>query len=220
MFSGDDVEKKVSVLSGGERARLAMAGLLLRPFNLLILDEPTNHLDIPSKEVLKDALMQYDGALIVVSHDRDFLEGLTDRTLEFRDKKLHNHMGDVKAFLEKRQLDNMREVELRQKKQKAAAATPIVTKSAKPELTYEERKELQKNKKKLERSVQNTERKIERLESDVEKWEAKMADSSFYNQPDADAQIAKYKKVQADLEVVMEEWEDAQMALEEFLENN
>ena len=102
-------------------------------------------MDIPSKEVLKDALMQYDGALIVVSHDRDFLEGLTDRTLEFRDKKLHNHMGDVKAFLEKRQLDNMREVELRQKKQKAVSSTRLLLRRvAKPELTYEERKELQR----------------------------------------------------------------------------
>lgn len=220
MFSGDDVEKKVSVLSGGERARLAMAGLLLRPFNLLILDEPTNHLDIPSKEVLKEALMKYDGALIVVSHDRDFLEGLTDRTLEFRDKKLHNYIGDVKMFLEKRQLDNMREVELRQKKQKAVAAQSVVTNNPKPELTYEERKELEKNRKKLERSVQNTERKIDRLESDIKKWETKMADSNFYGQSDSDAQIAKYKKVKTDLEIVMEEWEEAQMKLEEFLENN
>ncbi len=220
MFSGDDVEKKVSVLSGGERARLAMAGLLLRPFNLLILDEPTNHLDIPSKEVLKEALMKYDGALIVVSHDRDFLEGLTDRTLEFRDQKLHNYMGDVKMFLEKRQLDNMREVELRQKKQKSAAAKPAFVNVAKPELTYEERKELEKNRKKLERNVQNTERKIERLEVDVEKWEVKMADPNFYSQSDSDVQIAKYKKVQGELEVVMEEWEEAQMVLEKFLESN
>ena len=220
MFSGDDVEKKVSVLSGGERARLAMACLLLKPFNLLILDEPTNHLDIPSKEVLKEALMKYDGALIVVSHDRDFLEGLTDRTLEFRDKKLYDYIGDVKAFLEKRQLDNMREVELRQKKQKAAVAKAkaVAVNTPKPELTYEERKELQKKKKKLERNVQNTERKIERLEEEVEKWEIKMADPNFYSQSDSDAQIAKYKKVQADLETVMEEWEEAQMALEEFLE--
>lgn len=218
MFSGDDVEKKVSVLSGGERARLAMACLLLKPFNLLILDEPTNHLDIPSKEVLKEALMQYDGALIVVSHDRDFLEGLTDRTLEFRDKKLYNYIGDVKAFLEKRQLDNMREVELRQKKQKAEEAKVIVSNSETTELTYEERKEQQKQQKKLERNVQNIERKIEKLETEVEKWQAKMADASFYNQPDADAQIAKYKKAQADLETVMEEWEEAQMVLEEFLE--
>lgn len=212
MFSGEDVEKKVSVLSGGERARLALACLLLRPVNLLILDEPTNHLDIPSKEVLKEALLRYDGALIVVSHDRDFLEGLTDRTLEFRDKQLFNYIGDVKAFLDKRKLDNMREVELRQKK------TEKVKKSDNT-LSYEERKEQQKARKKLERKVQNVERKIERLETEVEKWEAKMADADFYNQPDAEAQMAKYHKAQADLEATMEEWEEAQMELEEFLED-
>ena len=186
----------------------------------MILDEPTNHLDLKSKDVLKEALLSFDGTLILVSHDRDFLEGLTDRTLEFRDKKLHNYIGDVKMFLEKRQLDNMREVELRQKKQKAVAAQSVVTNSPKPELTYEERKELEKNRKKLERSVQNTERKIDRLESDIKKWETKMADSNFYGQSDSDAQIAKYKKVKTDLETVMEEWEEAQMKLEEFLENN
>ena len=116
MFSGEDVDKKVSVLSGGERARLAMACLLLRPFNLLVLDEPTNHLDMLSKEVLKEALLQYDGTMVVVSHDRDFLSGLTDRTLEFRDHKLFEYLGDVNYFLDKRELDNMRAVEKNQKK--------------------------------------------------------------------------------------------------------
>ena len=123
MFSGEDVDKKVSVLSGGERARLAMASLLLKPFNLLVLDEPTNHLDIISKEVLKQALQDYDGTLIVVSHDRDFLADLTNRTIEFRDHKLHHHIGDVNAFLEKRQLDNMREVELSTPKQTEEASS-------------------------------------------------------------------------------------------------
>jgi ATP-binding cassette, subfamily F, member 3 len=223
MFSGDDVEKKVSVLSGGERARLAMASLLLHPFNLLILDEPTNHLDIQSKEVLKEALMQYDGALIVVSHDRDFLEGLTDRTLEFRDQQLYNYIGDVQAFLEKRQLDNMREVELREKKQVQVAAKTaeaiIVAKAPARELSFEERKELQKDKKKFERNVQNLERKIEKLEDDVAKWEAKMDDPSFYVQSDSDAQIEKYNRAKVDLETVMQEWEEAQMELEAFMES-
>ncbi len=116
LFSGEDVDKKVSVLSGGERARLALACMLLKPFNLLVLDEPTNHLDIISKDVLKQSLMEYEGTLIVVSHDRDFLEGLTTRTIEFRDKKLYEHIGDVNAFLEKRKMDNMRQVELQKEK--------------------------------------------------------------------------------------------------------
>ena len=108
LFSGSDAEKKVSVLSGGERARLALACLLLNPFNLLVLDEPTNHLDMLSKDVLKKALLEYDGTLIVVSHDREFLQGLTEKTLEFRDRKLFEYLGDVNFFLEKRDLQNMR----------------------------------------------------------------------------------------------------------------
>ena len=117
MFSGEDADKKVSVLSGGEKARLALACLLLKPINLLVLDEPTNHLDILTKEVLKKAVQEYDGSLIVVSHDRDFLKDLTTRTIEFRDKKLYEHIGDVNAFLEKRAMNNMREVEMRTKNQ-------------------------------------------------------------------------------------------------------
>jgi ATP-binding cassette, subfamily F, member 3 len=107
LFSGSDAEKKVSVLSGGERARLALACLLLNPFNLLVLDEPTNHLDMLSKDVLKKALLEYDGTLIVVSHDREFLQGLTEKTLEFRDRKLFEYLGDVNFFLEKRDLQKM-----------------------------------------------------------------------------------------------------------------
>lgn len=211
MFRGEDVDKKVSVLSGGERARLAMACLLLKPINLLILDEPTNHLDITSKEVLKSAIMEYEGALIVVSHDRDFLEGLTDRTLEFRDKKLYDYIGDVKAFLDKRQLDNMREVELRQKAKKEAAAAPTPQ-----ERSPEDQKAWAKEKKKRERKVQNAERKIEQLEENVQAWELKMADPEFYNLPDAQAQIEKYKTAQSELEAAMEAWETAQMELEEL----
>lgn len=216
MFRGEDVDKKVSVLSGGERARLALACLLLRPVNLLILDEPTNHLDIPSKDVLKNALMEYDGALIVVSHDRDFLEGLTTRTLEFRDQKLFNYIGDVKAFLEKRQLENMREVELRQKKTQVKKAAE---RSNDSQMSFEEQKEFEKKRKKLERKVQNSERSIERLEGEIEKWELKMADASFYTKPDSEKKIEKYKEKKSDLERIMEEWEEAQMELEEFLDN-
>lgn len=200
LFSGEDAEKKVSVLSGGERARLAMACLLLKPFNLLVLDEPTNHLDIISKDILKKALMDYDGTLVVVSHDRDFLGGLTNRTIEFRDKKLFNHIGDVNAFLEKRALDNMRQVELSTKnaaKEEEARSAPAV------ELSYEE-------KKRLTRAVQNAERKIERLEKDITKIELEMADASFYQSPKAEATMEKYKAKKKDLEFAMLEWEEAQ----------
>ena len=202
LFSGEDVDKKVSVLSGGERARLAMACLLLRPFNLLVLDEPTNHLDIISKDVLKQALNDYDGTLIVVSHDRDFLAGLTNRTIEFRDKQLYNYLGDVNYFLGKRSLDNMRAVETTTKN----AATGNTPKAS--TLSYEERK-------KLTRVVEKAERKVEQLEEKIGAMEEKMADPQFFEQPDASEQMKRYNQYKADLEAAMESWEEAQLALEE-----
>ena len=203
MFSGEDAEKKVSVLSGGERARLALACLLLRPFNLLVLDEPTNHLDMLSKEVLKNALMDYDGTMIVVSHDRDFLSGLTNRTLEFRDRQLHNYIGDVNAFLEKRQLDNMRQVEL---KELEKANREVET--SKVELSYEERKRLM-------RAVDRAEKKIGKLEEKIESFETKMADPNFFQQANAEQEMKQYSQLKKDLEQAMEEWEEAQMQLED-----
>lgn len=209
LFSGEDVDKKVSVLSGGERARLAMAALLLRPFNLLVLDEPTNHLDIISKDVLKQALLDYDGTLIVVSHDREFLAGLTDRTIEFRDKKLYNHLGDVNFFLEKRKMDNMREVELSKSNNIGTnQGTEDGEEAPKVELSYEERK-------KLTRSVSNAEKKVDRLESEIAKLEKQMADPDFFQKSDAQKTIDKHRQLQQDLEAAMEEWEEAQSKLDE-----
>jgi len=111
MFSGDDIDKKVKVLSGGERTRLAMIKLLLEPVNLLILDEPTNHLDIRTKDILKSALQDFDGTLILVSHDRDFLDGLADKVFEFGQQKITEHLGGINYFLEKKKLQNLKEVE-------------------------------------------------------------------------------------------------------------
>lgn len=203
MFSGEDAEKKVSVLSGGERARLALACLLLRPFNLLVLDEPTNHLDIISKDVLKHALNEYDGTLIVVSHDREFLTNLTNRTIEFRDKQLHEYIGDINAFLEKRRLDDMRDVEMRDKKSKAEAP--------KKTISYEDRK-------KLLRAISNAERKVERLEEEVADMEAKMAEAGFFERDDSAQFMQDYNDKKKELEEVMEEWEEAQMELDEYEE--
>ena len=202
MFSGEDAEKKVSVLSGGEKARMAMACLLLRPFNLLVLDEPTNHLDILSKDILKKALQDYDGTMIVVSHDRDFLEGLTNKTLEFRDKQLHTYLGDINFFLKKRAMDNMREVEMATKAKALEAQN-----EGKPELDYE-------TKKRLQRAVQNAERKIERLEEQIAEWDVKMATAEFYEQPDSQKQIEKYQDLKKDLDKAMADWEKAQAQLE------
>jgi len=210
LFSGEDVDKKVSVLSGGERARLALACLLLKPFNLLVLDEPTNHLDIISKEVLKKALIEYDGTLIVVSHDRDFLEGLTSTTIEFRDQQLYTHIGDVNAFLKKRKMDNMREVELQKSKN---TSTKAAAKTVAPKVLTKEEKEAQK---KLQRSVQYAERKIEKLEEQIAKFEEKMADSNFYGSAESDTVMAAYKQAKKDLDSAMEEWEALTLELEDY----
>lgn len=206
LFSGEDADKKVSVLSGGERARLAMAALLLRPFNLLVLDEPTNHLDIISKDVLKQALIDYDGTLIVVSHDREFLAGLTDRTIEFRDRKLYNHLGDVNFFLEKRKMDNMRQVEL-SKSNNTGSGEASEQEQPKIELSYEERK-------KLTRAVSNAEKKIDRIEEEIAKLETTMSDPEFYNQADATKTIKKHQDLKDSLDEAMEAWEEAQEQLD------
>ncbi len=202
MFTGDDSTKKVSVLSGGERARLALACLLLKPFNLLLLDEPTNHLDMISKEVLKEALMQYDGTLIVVSHDREFLAGLTNTTVEFRDQKLYEHLGDVNYFLEKRELDNMRDVELSTKVAATASSNGAIKNGD------------DKDRKKAERTVQTAEKRIADLEKQVATFEKDMANTNFYNRSDSQKVIDKYKSVQNELATEMEKWESALVELE------
>jgi ATP-binding cassette, subfamily F, member 3 len=202
MFTGDDHDKRVSVLSGGERARLAMACLLLKPFNLLLLDEPTNHLDMISKEVLKEALMQYDGTMIIVSHDRDFLRGLTNRTIEFRDKKLYEHLGDVDYFLHRRQLDDMRAVEM-----KTVVASNNSANQAKNPVFSED-------KKRFERVLQNAEKRISDLEKQIAELEKEMAKSDFYNRSDSQKTLDKYNGLKKDLAGEMEKWEEATMALE------
>ncbi len=206
LFSGEDAEKKVSVLSGGERARLALACLLLNPFNLLVLDEPTNHLDMISKEVLKKALTEYDGTLIVVSHDRDFLAGLTNTTIEFRDKQLHTYLGDVNYFLEKRSLDDMRAVEVQSKN----GGTPA--QNGYKVLSFEDRKRLNK-------AVTNAEKQVEKLEAALEEIAVQMAKANFYERSDAEKVMKQHKETQKALEVAMEAWEMAQLELEEYSES-
>lgn len=214
LFSGEDVDKKVSVLSGGERARLALACMLLRPINLLVLDEPTNHLDIRSKEVLKDAILRYDGTLIVVSHDRDFLEGLTDKVIEFNNKKLNLYLGDVKYFLKKRALDTFREVSLG-KVGKGKEQPSTTTKDTKPKL---EGKAYHQRLKQVTKDVQNAERKINRLEEDNKKIEQNMADVSIMGTTAYDELVLKYETNKKKLAETMEKWENASIELEE-LEN-
>ncbi len=209
MFSGEDADKKVSVLSGGERARLALACLLLKPFNLLLLDEPTNHLDMVSKEVLKEALMNYDGTLIVVSHDRDFLKGLANRTIEFRDKKLYEYLGDVNYFLEKRQLENMREVEMKTAITNGVSSDTRQNGAAKSGMNGET-----KDKKKIERTIQNSEKRISDLEKQIAQLEKEMAKDNFYHQKDSQKTIDKYNSLKKELDVEVEKWEMATMEFE------
>jgi ATP-binding cassette, subfamily F, member 3 len=210
MFTGEDQDKKVSVLSGGERARLALACLLLRPFNLLLLDEPTNHLDMISKEVLKEALMNYDGTLIVVSHDREFLEGMATRTIEFRDKKLYEYLGDINYFLEKRELDNMRDVELKvpNTDKYGVANAPI----SKPQNNGSQKSDV--DKKRMEKLIQNSEKRIADLEKQVADVEKLMSVDNFYNSKDAQKTLAQHANLKKELELEMSNWEMATMELE------
>lgn len=208
LFSGRDVDKRVSALSGGERARLALACMLLKPINFLVLDEPTNHLDMISKEVLKQAILDFEGTLLVVSHDREFLTDLTTRTIEFRDHKLYEYLGDVSYFLEKRRLDNMRQVEMRTAAPRLAPASNGNSAGGDDAgkggvaLSAEDRKNLQ-------RAVQKSEKRIEELESEIKKIETTMADPEFYTKPEANTVMKKYQDHKSELETVMTSWEQA-----------
>ena len=162
LFKGEDIDKKVSVLSGGERSRLALAKLMLEPYNLLILDEPTNHLDMYSKDILKQALMQYDGTLLVVSHDRYFLDGLTDEIYEFGNKKIKKHAGDINLFLKKKRLENLKSIEKKSEPVKNAEAQ-LYTSNNKE--IYIKRKELEKEIRKHTKKFKYVESKIEDLET-------------------------------------------------------
>jgi len=165
LFSGEDVDKKVIVLSGGEKSRLALARLLLEPYNLLILDEPTNHLDMRSKDLLKQALQKYDGTLIVVSHDREFLDGLTDKIYEFRDQRIREYRGGIYDFLKKRQLQDLEELN---RKDGTDNNTASNRKSSGQKLSYLERKE-------IDREIRKTSTKSEQLEKELESVEAAIA---------------------------------------------
>ncbi|MFK7903713.1 MAG: ABC-F family ATP-binding cassette domain-containing protein, partial [Chitinophagales bacterium] len=212
LFSGEDVEKKVQVLSGGEKSRLALARLLLDPVNLLILDEPTNHLDMQAKEVLKKALQNFDGSLILVSHDRDFLQGLTDKVYEFRNKKIKPYIGDIYAFLEERKLQDLAELNLKQEKAKKTEASM----GKKDRIAYREKiRELDKSVKRQSNKVSKSERRISDLEREIAAGEKTMADAGFYtNHQDPNGFMQKYNQSKANLKAEMSKWEDLAFELE------
>jgi ATP-binding cassette subfamily F protein 3 len=208
LFSGDDVDKKVKVLSGGEKGRLAMCKLLLQPYSLLVLDEPTNHLDMRSKEVLKSALMRYDGTLIVVSHDRDFLQGLTTKVFEFKGGSIKPHIGDVNDYLAMRKIESFKELEQKTKQTKvAAAAAPV----AENKVNHEEQKQKEKEVRTLQNQVSKSEQEIARLEMEIKKVDDKLLDPEQYNVVVSDKEMfSRYEAMKKQLEAEMMKWEDLQ----------
>lgn len=211
LFSGEAVDKKVKILSGGEKARLSLARMLLFPVNLLIMDEPTNHLDMMSKDILKSALLQYEGTLLIVSHDRDFLQGLTDKVYEFRKPNIKVHDGDVFAFLDKKKLEHLRELEISQNKKQEESAVKSLNK-----LQYEERKQLDKQLRKCLREIENIEQQIQQQEQAIEKMDALMASPDAHDKTSDPAWYEVYGKQKAQLELLMEQWEEKQLEKEEL----
>ncbi len=210
MFSGDDADKKVQVLSGGERSRLAMVKLMLEPVNLLVLDEPTNHLDIRSKEILKQALIDYDGTVIVVSHDREFLEGLVNCVYEFKDKKVKQHIGGIYDFLRRKKMESMKELEKKEIYSNQEVKVQKVEEVEK--VSFEERKEINKNISRIEKNIKKTEQEISGLENSIDKMDRMLAETNG-----SDPEIfTKYDRMKKDLEHRMYEWEVLHHELEEI----
>ena len=207
MFGGDDIDKRVAVLSGGERSRLAMIKLLLSPVNMLILDEPTNHLDISTKNVLKDAIRQFQSSAIIVSHDRDFLDGLVDKVYEFADKKIIEHIGGIGDFLRAKNFNSLHQIEIKNTDKKDIAPQAV----SDSKLQYEQNKERARQIKKQERQIELLESDIADLEKEIARLEAEFTDGNS-----SDELSVKYHKTQHLLEQKMYEWEILSEELEKM----
>ena len=211
MFGGEASDKKVKVLSGGERSRLAMIRLLLEPVNLLILDEPTNHLDMRSKDVLKEALKEFEGTVIVVSHDREFLDGLVDKVYEFGNQRVKEHLGGIYQFLQNKKLDSLKELEQATKNE--AGSDGELAAPSQNKLSYEASKELSRQIKKIEKSITDTERIIETTETKITAIEEQLAtvegasDASLYSE---------YSNLKKELAEQMDKWTELTIELEEI----
>ena len=235
LFRGEDIDKKVKVLSGGERARLAMARMMLEPRNLLVLDEPTNHMDMRSKDILKNAILKYDGTVVVVSHDREFLDGMVEKVYEFRDGGVKEYLGGIYYFLEKRKLESLQEIERRDAPAKTTSKTAPKTGSGagakgtngagganaangaeeKPatlsgKASYEQKKEQEKLLRKLRKAVETVEAELAGLEKQIAEYDAKFAAATDYNEADYKA----YNDLKARYDHQMHEWEKASYELE------
>ena len=211
LFSNDTVEKKVGVLSGGERARVALCKLLLEPVNLLVMDEPTNHLDITSKELLKRALLEYDGSLIVVSHDREFLQGLTEKVYEFKERNIKEHLGDINDFLKEKDLENFKELETSQAKQKQKEDKG----DSDHKISYKEKKDSEKKVKKLNNKIRKFEKEIDSLEKELKEININLADSEKFKELSQNPDFfANYEQKQLKLKETEQFWEKANLELD------
>ncbi|MDR3297156.1 MAG: ABC-F family ATP-binding cassette domain-containing protein [Prevotellaceae bacterium] len=222
LFRGEDIDKKVRVLSGGERSRLAMARLMLEPYNLLVLDEPTNHMDMRSKDILKNALLKYDGTLLVVSHDREFLDGLVDKIYEFTDGKVREHLGGIWEFLRRKKMESMRELEAanskplpainapaqaskfaekaKEKAKEKVAEKPSQSEAAKAsQLSYAEKKEQDKQRRKVEKQREELEKQIEACDAEISSMDAALSDTPSLATPEFFEQYNAVKKRQEEL---------------------
>ena len=210
MFGGEESEKKVSVLSGGERGRVALIKLLLRPANLLILDEPTNHLDIRSKNVLKEAILRFTGTVIIVSHDREFLDGLVSRVYEFRAGRVSEHIGGIYDWLEKRDQEDS----TTPSNPRATTTTSKETKPAEPTsgaLDYQRQKEAARERRALERELKSLEERSEAIDSELQALEERLADPEHATDT---ALFDQYSQLKREQEQVLERWEELSLQLE------
>ena len=213
LFSGDAIDKKVKVLSGGERGRIALCKLLVRPFNVLLMDEPTNHLDIRSKAILKEALKSFDGTLILVSHDRDFLNGLTNKVYEFRGGYAKEYLGDINFYLEQRKVDSFREMELERTDEKTASVRQSPAskgQSKKENLSFAEKKELEKEVRRLTNKVSKLEGEIEETERLIASMDQLFVEAGYTH---SDEDFVKYQELKRSLDEKMTAWEQAQEEL-------
>jgi ATP-binding cassette subfamily F protein 3 len=208
LFKGEDVYKKVKVLSGGEKGRLALCKMILEPRNFLVLDEPTNHLDILSKEILKKAINAFEGTVLIISHDRDFLSGLTTRTVEFTKQGIKEHIGSIEDFLAKKQMEDMRMLAKKEDDVPAAGKRPVVNNSAVSKDDTDKKKEQEKQLRKLKNDLEKSEGIIATLEADIQNLDNKLQDPALFQQLTQDpAFYANYDKLKKQLDEEMVKWE-------------
>ncbi len=217
MFGGEDIDKKVKVLSGGEKSRLAIARLLLEPVNLLVLDEPTNHLDMRSKDILKSALLQYGGTMIVVSHDRDFLQGLTNKVYEFRQKRIREFIGDIYDFIDARRIDSLAQLEIKDKHSGKSSSGYNSDSDSENKISWEQKKQYERELRKIENKISKVETEMERLEKEISRLEAIIANPTLDLKGIETGTIyASYEKAKKDLTKQESLWEEAHVELEQL----